>query len=448
MAGPPRKLPAPSPSIGSGLLLLVSPDEYLLELRRDRIVADWIAAHPDGEVVRLDPAPAAEHLVRELINPSLFAPTRLVLVPDARPYFPTPKRAKPVQEGEESDSDAEIPADTGSSEHRGDAVAKQLEGLTFRDVSLVLALAATQAPKGRLGEAIAAVGQVLFLPVPEAPKPWEHTRVSGEQRAVLAEVIAHVAPAVAADAEVVDALCETYGFEVRELAQAAARLATSGEITPEAVRFQAGPADCSLQHLEDALVVRDRAAVARLLGALSAGGVLLDWRGAAVAPGGVGPVLTATIGRLLRLGLAMRSHARRCGLEAELDPRRCAERFWYSNVYWSSKTKTGMHAKLAADAAELADSPLGADAKPWPSHRAFRLASCYTDRELVTALGALARCGAERARPHEVVAALTPLLLALTEPRGGGRKPSPAAGRPPVRQRSAPVNKSQAPTSR
>jgi hypothetical protein len=429
---------------GVGLLLLISPDEYLLEITRERLVAEWETAHPGGEVVRLDPAPAPEHLVREVINPSLFAPERLVLVPDAEPFFPRARRAKAVQDDgdEEPGSDEKPQARTAAQEageHRGEVLARHLAGLTLRDVALVLALAANQPPKGALADAVAAAGEVRFLPVPEAPKPWEQTRVSREQRAVLHEVIAQVAPRAAADPEVVDALCEAYGFKVRELAQAAVRLETGGEITPDAVGLQAGAGEGSVQHLENALIERDRRAVAHLLGVLAAGGVLLDWRGEPVAPGGVGPVLTGAIGRLLRQALAMRGHARRCGLEKELDARKCAERFWYSNVYWSAKSRRGIHTQLAADITAAGDSPLG-EAKPWPCHRAFRLAAAYGERELVTALTALARCGAERARAPEAVAALTPVLLALTAPRAGAAKGAPPA-RPAARQRSAPARR-------
>ena len=50
------------------------------------------------------------------------------------------------------------------------------------------------------------------------------------QRRVLADVVARVAPGLAGNDEVVDALCEAYGFRPRELAQAAERLALAGEV--------------------------------------------------------------------------------------------------------------------------------------------------------------------------------------------------------------------------
>jgi hypothetical protein len=74
-----------------------------------------------------------------------------------------------------------------------------------------------------------------------------------------------------------------------------------------------------------------------------------------------------------------------------------------------------------------------AGASQWQLHRTFRLAACYEDRELITALTSLARCGAERARAHDAVPALTPLLLALTEPRTATRKTVPPPS--PARQR-------------
>ena len=411
------------PTAEPRLILLASPDEYLLELKRDAFVVQWTKDHPDGEVVRLDPAPSPHLLVQELINPSLFASARLVLVSDARPYFPVIRR-KRADSNEDENTASESPEEQvveNPREHLGDQVAKRLDGVSFRDTSLLLALANAQAPKGRLTELVTKMGQVQFFAVPKAPPPWKEARVSQEQRAVLHEVISHVAPAVAAHSDVVDALCESYGFHVRELVQAAARLATSGEITPEAVRAQAGVGECSLQRLEDALIARDRTAVAQLLGRLSAGGVLVDWRGNAVDAGGVGPVLTGMLNRAARLALAMRLHAQRCGLKNELDPRKCAAGYWYKSCFWDKESETGLHKSLAADAAQAADSPI-AGMSPWAAHRAFRLAAAYEETELIELLGALARCGVERSPAREAVPALTPLLLALTAPRASDKR--------------------------
>jgi hypothetical protein len=379
---------------GSRITLLASPDEYLLELERQDAVAAWIAAHPDGEAVTLDPAPEPLQLIRELVNRSLFSPTRLFVVPDSLPYFKT----------------------RGDEATWGDAIAGALGPLSLADTDLLLAAALDREPKGALADLVRARGELQFLSLPAAPKPWEDLVVTPAQRAVLHRVIARVALQVAARSEVVDALCEAYGFKVRELAQAAERLALSGDVTAEAVRAQAGVGECSLQRLENALIDRDRAAVAQLLGRLAAGGVLVDWWGEAVDAGGVGPVLTGMLGRTARLALAMRCHARRCTLEKELDPARCAAQYWYGGTY-----KKRLHDTLASDAAEAGDSPI-AGMSPWAAHRAFRVAAAYEESELIDLLNALARCSVERSPAREAVPALAPLLLALTAPRAAEKR--------------------------
>ena len=387
------------------LILLASPDEYLLELERADALAAWVVANPDGEVVSLDPAPAPARLVQEVVNRSLFAPARLVVVPAAAIYLST-------KEAERAS---------------GEQLAGALRSLPLTDATLLLTAVSAQEPQGALAELVASRGSLRFLPVPAPPKPWEEVRVTLAQRAVLLRVIARVAPAVAGRDDTVTALCEAYGFHVRELAQAAERLALAGDISADAVRAQAGVGECSTQQLEKALRERDRGAVAHFLGVLSAGGVLVGWRGDAVDEGGVGPVLTGTLNRLLRTALAVRLHALRCGLEKELDPGKCAAEYWYPRVY-----KPSLHERLAAEIATTPDSPV-AGASQWQLHRTFRLAACYSERELITALTALARCGAERTRARDAVPALTPLLLTLTEPRPAAKKNAP----PPTRQRSS-----------
>jgi hypothetical protein len=387
------------------LTLVASSDDYLLELERHDAVAAWEAAHPDGESVTLDPAPGPAHLVQELVNRSLFSPARLVVVPNGAPYFST--------RGEE----------------RGwaEVLANALGPLPLGDATLLVTAAVAQEPKGPLAEVFRSRGELRYLALPPPPKPWEERIVVSEaQRALLGRIVQRVAPEVARHPEAVKELCEAYGFKVRELALAAERLAVAGEFTPEAVRAQAGVGDCSVQRLESAIIERDRGAVTALLGRLSAGGSLVDWRGEAVDAGGVGPVLTGMLGRLARLGLAMRCHAQRCGLGKELDADRCRAQFWYGSTY-----KKRLHDQLMADAESAGSSPV-AGMSPWPAHRSFRVAAAYDDAELVELLDGLARAGVERSPAREAVPALTPLLLALTAPRAtaaGGRAPARVTAR-------------------
>ncbi len=371
------------------ILLVASPDDFLLELERRAAEGAWRDAHPDGEVVPFEQAPPPARLVQELASPSLFAAERLLVVADASAYLGGGRRSEPGE------------------------LAATLASLPLAGVTLLLAAVADAEPKGALVEAVKGRGELRFLALPEAPKPWEEGRVSRPQRATLAALVGKVAPALAGNDEVVDALCEVYGFRPREFAQAAERLALAGGDTAAAVRAQAGAGERQLRELEDALQQRDATRFARFAGALDAGATLTDWRGDPVAPDGYGRVLGATVGRLLRQALAARGHAARAGLAGELDPKKCAGKDWYPRTF-----KPRIHAPLARDIEATADSPL-AGMTPWQLHRAFRLGAVYQDAELVAALGTLAGAQVERSRGPSVLAAISAVVLGLTARRPG-----------------------------
>jgi hypothetical protein len=396
---PPAGEEAEAPPVSSPqILLLAGPDEFLLELARQDAVAAWRQAHPAGEVLAFDEAPPAARLVQELASPSLFAAERLLVIADARAYFGASRRAA------------------------ADALAEGLEKLPLADVAMVMSVVATAAPAGALADAVARRGEVSFIALPEAPKPWEEGRVSPKQRQVLTSLIARVAPGLEGNHEVVDALCEAYGFRPRELAKAAERLALSGEVDAAAVRAQAGAGERQLREIEDALQHRDGGRFARFAGAIAAGAVLTDWRGDAVGPDRLGPVLAGTVGRLLRQALAVRSHAARAGLAVELEPKRCAGKDWYPRTF-----KPRLLPRLAKDIETTPDSPL-AGMTPWQLHRAFRLAAAYGEPELVAALARLAGSRIERARGPAALAAVSALVLALIgRPAASSRRTAPAA---------------------
>ena len=368
------------------ILLLASPDDFLLELERRVAVDTWQSANPQGEIVSFDQAPSATRVVQELASPSLFASDRLIVISDASVCFTAGRR-----------SDAED-------------LARGLTSLPLAGVTLLLSAVSSSAPKGALAEAVAGRGEVRFLPLPEPPKPWEEGRVSRRQRQTLMGLVARVAPTLACNDEVVDALCEVYGFRPRELAQAAERLALAGEATAAAVRAQAGAGERQLRDLEEALQQHDVARFVRFAGALDAGATLTDWRGDTVAPDGFGRVLASTVGRLLRQALAVRGHAARVGLAGELDPKRCGGKDWYPRTF-----KPRILAPLSKDIEETSDSPL-VGMTPWQLHRAFRLGAVYRDDELITALARLAGAQVERARGPVVLSSITSVVLGLMAP--------------------------------
>lgn len=367
----------PLPSI----LLIASPDDFLLELERTDVTAAWSEAHPDGEVLTLDEAPPAGRLVQELATPSLFAPERLLVVVSALPYLKK-----------------------GSAEE-GEVLAHALSSLPLRDVTLVLTAVTKDPPEGPVVDAARSRGEVRFLALPEEPKPWEDVRASKAQRPVLASLVARVAPELADQREVVDALIEVYGFRPRALAQAAERLLLSGEPTAAAVRDQAGAGECTLRDLEEALLARETTRFVRLAGVLASGGVLTDWRGEAVGPERTAMVLASTFGRLLRLALAVRAHAIRAGLETELEPKRCAGGGWYTKTF-----KPKLYPRLSADVDSTPGSP-AEGRTAWQMHRAFRLAAAYSEAEMIEALARLAGSRAERERGPSALAEVSTLVL-------------------------------------
>lgn len=277
----------------------------------------------------------------------------------------------------------------------GEALAGALTSLPLKDVTLLLTTVAKEALTGPVTAAVRKRGEVRFLALPEKPKPWEDIRVSPGQRHLLGSVVARVAPVLAGQDEVVDALCEAYGFRPRELAQAAERL---------------------LPDLEEALLACTPERFVRLAAVVASGGVLTDWWGKVVAPDRAAMVLASTFGRLLRQALAVRGHAARAGLSAELKADRCSGTRWYNQTF-----QPRLYPRLAADIEATPGSPAEGRSS-WQLHRSFRLAAAYSEPELIEALARLAGSRAERDRSPSALADVSGLVLGFI----GNRAASPA----------------------
>ncbi len=344
-----------------------------------------MTSHPGGEVRRLDSA-AMERLMSELSSASLFAAQRLVVVRDASGVLEATDRGRRAAEA--------LVACLGSS--------------WDRETSLLLCAAAKGEPKGPLADYVRAHGTLTWMPLPAAPKPWEDIRLSAEQRRSLETLLERTVPRILTHRALVAALMDHLGFKPRQLVQTAERLLLAGQLDADQVRAELGPGERSIEEMEKALLDRDGPRLARFLAALSAGGELVNWRGERIAPGGVAPVLSQWLNRLLRGALAMRAHARACGLAAELDGKRCAEPRWYSAVF-----QKRIHPALEREIAATGWSEL-ADASVWQRHRVFRLAACYSDEQLRRALGFLSRLLPEREKDGNVaLAMLAEVLLDL-----------------------------------
>lgn len=382
MSGPVASSQAPT---ARSLVLLACPDDYLLDIERTAAETQWASTHPGGEVRRLDTA-ALEQLAGELASPSLFAPERLVVVRDA----------SGVVEGKE----------------KGRRAAESLVaclGVSWdRDTSLLLCAPAKSEPKGPLADYVRAHGTLTWMPLPPPPKPWEDVRLSGEQRRSLEKLLQRTVPEILAHRAVVEVLLDHLGFKPRLLVQTAERLLLAGHLDVQWVRDELGPGERSIDEVEKALVDRDVRRLAGFLAVLSAGGELVNWRGERISPGGVAPVLSQWLNRLLRNALAMREHARCGGLAGELDARQCAESRWYSTAF-----QKRIHPVLEKEIEAAAGSEL-ADASAWQRHRIFRLAAAYSDEELRRGLAVLSRFVPEREKDGSVaLAVLAEALLGL-----------------------------------
>lgn len=334
----------------------------------------------------LDPAPAAPRLVQELVNPSLFAAARLVVVPDATPYFT---------------------AKGTSSEAPGASLTEALRELAFDRVWLLLAAAVGGRPQGELAETVGTRGELRWLPLPEAPKPWDDALLTPAQRGVLRDLLGRATPAILDHGDVVEALLQAHGFRPRELVQAAESLLASGELSAEAVRRRAGPGEVELRALEEILISRDRAAAARFFAALASGGQLVGFRGEAIEAERQAGALAAFLGRLLRQALATRGLADRSGLVRELDPGRVGGSSWYPRVF-----KSGIYPRLHEAAGEAAPNPVE-ELSAWQLHRVFKVAAATGDDALLDALATLGASGAERDRGSAALAAVAVVVVEL-----------------------------------
>lgn len=379
--------------------LISCPDDYLLEWARHDREASWCAANPNGEVITFASAPEPGALLRELACPSLFAPQRLVVVRDAAPYLAANETA--VRDAEE--------------------LARNLAGFSFSGVALLLTAVRDAAPTGPLADIAGQRGEALFIQLPPPPKPWEKVTLSPQQRRVLEGVVARVAPETVGHADVVDALCEVYGFEPRQLAQAAQQLVLAGELSVRAVHELAGLGEHTLGDVEDMLLARDPRRSARFFATLLAGGELRHWRGGTVRREEFGRTLGNTVTKLLRQALALRGHARVAGVAEELDPARCARDRWYNDTF-----RPHILPKLA-EAIAGSPSPV-AGLRPWPLHRLFRLAAAYDEAALLRCLARLDAWNVEVAKGADAVAVVSTAVLELMAAAAGPRARRARAG--------------------
>lgn len=355
------------------LVLVASSDDFLLERGLDRASSAAVAAlgGVEPEVLAEDVTPEA--VAVELASPSLFAPARVLVLPDVRPWLA-----------------ATAPPGAPAREPVGDLgpLLAALESGLGDAVALVMGAWCQRRPGGPLVEAVARLGSFEWIPLPEPPKPWEDVPLSADQRRLLGELLREAVPGVRFEAAAEDLLLERLGFAPRLLVSEAVKLAAGagagGTVDEPLVRRLTFPRERSLEVVRDAVLTRDARALLDLLQAAESGVPVRDWQGRLVEASRLPTVLYAQIESVLEQLLALRRVAVAAGVGEELDPARTGGGGWYKRHF------TPRLAPLLLREVEREEgSPLARRGKPptpWALSGLFAGAARFREDELVAAL--------------------------------------------------------------
>jgi hypothetical protein len=357
------------------LTLIASSDDYLLEERLQRAV-DAIAESLGGVDPEFLPADVtAETLAVEIQSPSLFNPTRVLVLPEIRHWL-----------------DAMAPPGAAKSTAEADVaplVAELEKGLP-EGIGVVMGAWCGRQPKGPLVASVQAAGRYEWIPVPSPPKPWEDVVLSEDQRRVLREVLGRAAGGVRFSAAAENLLFERLGFAPRQLVTEVGKLAAAAgagvEVDEELVRELTFPRERSLEVVRDAVLQREISPLLDLLGAAASGMPIVDWQGQRLDPSRLPLILFPQVFDLVHQMLFLRRTAAATGHLDEMDPKMTSHRGWYGRRF-----KEGIFPELASALEEQGPTPLtkrGKPPTPWTLGQLFSGAGRYRDGELQEALAA------------------------------------------------------------
>lgn len=357
----------------SRLVLIASRDDFLLEEAVGAAVGEACGEVGDVEAEPVGEDATPESVAIELNSPSLFNPTRVLVVPEVRPWLNAPSPPGVPK----SDTDADV-----------QPLVSALESGVPEGVALVMGAWCGRRPKGPLVEVVERTGRFEWIPVPEPPKPWEQTLLSDDQRTVLLRLLSRVVGDVQFTAQARQLLLERLGFAPRLLVAEATKLMTAagegGEVDEDMVRRLTFPRERSLEVVRDAVLDRDAAVLLDLVGAAAAGVPVNDWQGQRLDPARLAVVLYAQVFNLLQQLLYLRRLARTIQMTDELDPARTAARGWYGRQF-----KNSLAPKILDRLKQEDPTPLSRDGKlptPWSLGGLFTGAGRYLEEELVVAI--------------------------------------------------------------
>ena len=354
------------------LALIASSNDYLVEESLTDAIAAACDALGGAEVERLSDDISPEDLAVELRSPSLFAPTRVLVVSEIRGWLGAPAPAGALSDPKPADPEVLV-----------EVIA---EGLP-EGTALVMGSWCGRQPKGPLVKAVKDAGGYRWIPLPDRPKPWEDVVLSSDQQRVLAGLLRKVAGDTRFEPAAEQLLLDRLGFDPRRLVSEARTLgAAAGEsgVDEELVRRLVFPRERSLEVVRDAVLQRKPEQLLDLIGAAAAGTVVHDWQGRAVSADRMGAILCGQISNLLVQLLDLRRTAVAVGLGAQLDPARTRPDRWYRSVFSSDIAPV-----IIGHLGEDGPTPLAKKGKlptPWTLGQLFRGASLYSDGELEDAL--------------------------------------------------------------
>jgi hypothetical protein len=356
--------------------LVASSDDYLLEEALGETVREVCAEFGNVEPEIMPDEVTPQDLSVELCSPSLFAPQRVLVVPQVQSWLEVGTRRRPQSD------DVDL---TPLVEVLGEGIAD--------GIALVMGACCRSKPKGALVEAVDEAGEFRWQPSPEAPKPWEDAVVSAEQEAVLRKVLAKAAGDVRFTPQATQVLLERLGFAPRLLMQEGRKLAAAnvdGEVDEELVMALSFPRERSLDVVWDAVLERRAAPVLDIMAATDAGIQVRDRQGRTVTAQGAPYILFGQVSSILQNLLYLRRLAAEHGLLDAMAPENTRDDYWYPRQF-----KKGLGPKLLefidSDAPSPVQRPGGKGPTLFILGQLFTGAGRFADDDLVRALAELGR---------------------------------------------------------
>jgi hypothetical protein len=363
--------------VSAPVYLLASSDDYLLGEVFDETVRAVCAEFGEVEPETLADTLTPEDLAVELCSPSLFAPQRILVVPEVRAWIDIPARRRPDQRHAEKAVVDPAP------------VVKVLGEGIAEGIALVMGACCHSKPKGALVDAISEAGEFQWQPVPEPPKPWEDAVLSKEQEAMLRKILLKAAGGVRFTPEATQLLLERLGFAPRLLVQEGRKLAAAsvdGVVEEELVLALSFPKERSLDAVSDAIFERRAAPILDIMAATEAGIPVRDRQGRVVTAKGAPHVLLSQVASIIQNFLYLRRLAAEHGFVEEMAIARTRDDFWYPSTF-----KNNLGPKLLELIKADAPSPIqhrGGKAQTlFTLGRLFKGAGRYSDDDLSRALG-------------------------------------------------------------